>query len=137
MHDIGKFFIPQEILKKSRPLNDEEFKVVQEHTVKAHQLLKNSSRKIMKAADIIAYEHHEKWDGTGYPQGLRGEDINILGRIVAIADVFDTLCHKRAYSEAWSTQEAVDYILQQSAKQFDPTLVAIFEEHLDEFTAIV
>ena len=137
MHDIGKFFIPQEILKKSRSLNDEEFRVVQEHTVKAHQLLKNSSRKIMKAADIIAYEHHEKWDGTGYPQGLRGEDINILGRIVAIADVFDTLCHKRAYSEAWSTQEAVDYILQQSAKQFDPTLVAIFEEHLDEFTAIV
>jgi len=119
----------QKATLNGRALNSCEFK--------AHELLNHSSRKIMKAADIIAYEHHERWDGSGYPQGLRGEDINILGRIVAIADVFDTMCHDRVYKKASTLEEAAEYIIQNSAKDFDPRLVAIFQEHLDEFLAIV
>ncbi len=137
MHDVGKITIPKNILQKEGTLTDEEFEIVKQHTIKAHDLLKHSSRKIMKAADIIAYEHHERWDGSGYPQGLRGEDINILGRIVALADVFDTMTHDRVYKRAVAPQEAAQYIIQNSAKHFDPALVAIFEEHLDEFMEII
>ena len=137
MHDVGKITIPQSILQKEGPLTQEEFTLVKQHTTKAHEFLRYSSRKIMKAADIIAHEHHERWDGSGYPQGLQGEDINILGRIVAVADVFDTISHDRAYKKALPQKEAAEYILQNGAKQFDPALVKIFEEHLDEFLAIV
>jgi putative two-component system response regulator len=137
MHDIGKITVPQEILQKEAPLSPEEWEIVKKHTTKAHELLKNSSRKIMKAADIIAHEHHEQWDGLGYPQGLRAEDINILGRIVAVADVFDTLSHDRSYAKAWDRKKAASYILEQSGKKFDPAVVTIFQEHLDEFLEIV
>jgi len=137
MHDVGKIAIPKNILQKETALSEEEFKLIKQHTTKAHQLLKHSSRKIMKAADIIAYEHHERWDGSGYPQGLRGEDINILGRIVALADVFDTMTHDRVYKKAVSVQDAAAYIIDNKAKHFDPALVTIFEEHLDEFMDIV
>jgi putative two-component system response regulator len=136
MHDVGKISIAKEILQKREPLTQEEFVIIQTHTTKAHELFRNSSRKIMKAADIIAHEHHEKWDGSGYPQGLKGENINILGRIVALADVFDTLSHKRVYAEAWSLEKSSTYIIEKSGKDFDPTLVAIFEEHLNEFLEI-
>lgn len=137
MHDVGKIVLSQELLQQNSSLSEAEFALVKTHTSKAHELLQHSSRKIMKAADIIAYEHHERWDGSGYPQGLKGEDINILGRIVAIADVFDTICHDRAYKKASTPEEAADYIIQNSAKDFDPRLVAIFQEHLDEFLAVV
>jgi putative two-component system response regulator len=90
----------------------------------------------MKAADVIAYEHHEKWDGSGYPRGLKGEDIHIFGRIVALADVFDALTHKRVYKDAWSVEEAAQYIKEHSGTQFDPYLVKIFEENIDEFISI-
>ncbi len=136
MHDIGKMAIPYTILHKKGSLEKEEFEIMKTHTDVAHSYLKHPDRKILKAADIIAYEHHEKWDGTGYPRGLKGEEIHIFGRIVAIADVFDALTHKRVYKEAWSVEDAVSYILKNTGTQFDPYLVEIFEENIDEFISI-
>lgn len=137
MHDIGKIAIPHDIIHKPGKLTAEEYETMKLHTVKAHRFLGYSKRLIMKSADIIAYQHHEKWDGTGYPRGLSGEDIHIFGRIVAIADVFDALTHKRAYKDAWPIDEAVDYITNLKGTHFDPELVEIFLEHLDEFEAII
>jgi len=136
MHDVGKMAIPEAILHKNGPLSEAEFEIMKTHPAKAHQYLKVPSRKIMKAADVIAYQHHEKWDGSGYPQGLKGEDIHIYARIVAIADVFDALTHKRVYKEAWSAKDAANYMLEQSGTHFDPFLIDIFKEHVDEFIAL-
>ncbi|WP_434580199.1 response regulator [Sulfurimonas sp. NW15] len=136
MHDIGKMGIPENILHKKGSLTKEEFEVMKTHTEIAHKYLKISNRKLMKAADIIAYEHHEKYNGAGYPRGLQGRDIHIFARIVALADVFDALTHKRVYKDAWSIDDAVNYIQEHSGDHFDPELVAIFKEHLDEFIAI-
>ena len=136
MHDVGKIAIPMEILHKKGSLTSEEFEIMKTHTSKAHNYLKTANRKIMKAADIIAHEHHENWDGTGYPRGLKGEDIHPFGRIVALADVFDALTHKRVYKEAWSIDEAVKYIVENSGIKFDPYLVQIFQDNIDEFISI-
>ena len=136
MHDIGKMSIPYEILCKKGSLSEEEFVIMKTHTSVAHGYLKLSDRKIMKAADIIAHQHHEKWNGKGYPQGLKGEDIHLYARIVAIADVFDSLTHKRVYKEAWSTKDAVKYIVEHSGTQFDPYLVELFEANINEFISI-
>lgn len=136
MHDIGKMTIPMEILHKPGKYTEEEFCIMKSHTSNAHHLLSRSERKLIKAAAIIAYEHHEKWNGEGYPRGLKGTDIHIYGRIVALADVFDALTHKRQYKEAWEFNDAVNYILEHRETQFDPELVDIFEEHVDEFIAI-
>lgn len=136
MHDIGKMGIPHEILHKDGALTEEEFEIMKTHPTLSHTYLKYSNRKIMKAADIIAYEHHEKYNGEGYPRGLKGEEIHIFGRIVAIADVFDALTHKRVYKDAWSVEKAVSYIKERSAKQFDPLLVEIFCDNIDEFITI-
>jgi len=136
MHDIGKVVIPDAILHKPGKLTDEEFKIMKTHTTAAHEFLKSSKRKLIQAADIIAMQHHEKWNGTGYPNALKGEDIHIYGRIVAMIDVFDALTHKRSYKEAWSTQEAVVHIKGQKGTHFDPEIVDIFMEHVDEFVAI-
>ncbi len=136
MHDIGKIAVPKTILHKPDKLTAEEFEIMKTHTTKAHDFLSTSKRKIMKAADTIAYEHHERWDGEGYPRKLKGEAINLYARIVAIADVFDALTHKRVYKEPWHIEDAVDYIVSNSAKQFDPYLVELFEAHIDEFISI-
>ncbi len=136
MHDIGKMAIPEHILHKKGALTEEEFEVMKTHPAKAHKYLKIPNRKLMKAADIIAYEHHEKWNGKGYPRGLKGEDIHIYARIVALADVFDALTHKRVYKDAWSVSEAVKYISEHSGTQFDPLLVKLFEDNIDEFISI-
>ena len=136
MHDVGKMSIPEGILHKKGALTQEEFEVMKTHTTRAHEYLKIPSRKIMKAADAIAYQHHEKWNGKGYPQGLKGEDIHIYARIVAIADVFDALTHKRVYKDAWNVQDAIEYIVDHSGTQFDPFLIEIFKENIDEFIAI-
>jgi len=136
MHDIGKMSIPDEILHKNGRLTEEEFEIVKTHTTKAHEYLKIVDRKFMKAADVIAHQHHEKWNGKGYPQGLKGEEIHIYGRIVALADVFDALTHKRVYKDEWSVDKAVAYIKDHSGTQFDPYIVDIFEEHIDEFISI-
>jgi len=137
MHDIGKIAIPKEILHKPGRLTPKEFEIMQTHAQKGRDFLKNSKRQLLTAASIIAYEHHEKWDGTGYPRGLKGDEIHIFGRIVALADVFDALTHKRQYKNAWDVNEAVDYIKSLKGIQFDPQLVDIFIEHLPEFIKIL
>ena len=136
MHDIGKIAIPKEILHKPGRLTEDEFTIMKTHAEKAEEFLKNSHRKLLKAASIIASQHHEKWDGSGYPRGLKGEDIHIFGRIVALADVFDALTHKRQYKEAWDIDAAVEYIRDHEGTQFDPELVKIFNDHLPEFIEI-
>ena len=137
MHDIGKIAVDQDILHKKSSLSEAEFEIMKTHTTLAHQVLKNSDRKIIQSADIIAMQHHEKWDGSGYPKALKGDDIHIYGRIVAIADVFDALTHKRVYKESWSIEDAVAYIQNNSGTHFDPKLVDIFTSHLDEFVCLV
>ena len=137
MHDIGKIAIPKEILHKPGRLTPKEFEIMQTHAQKGRDFLKNSKRQLLTAASIIAHEHHEKWDGTGYPRGLKGDEIHIFGRIVALADVFDALTHKRQYKNAWDVNEAVDYIKSLKGIQFDPQLVDIFIEHLPEFIKIL
>lgn len=136
MHDIGKMTVSHEILHKPGRYTDEEFEIMKSHTTNAYNLLRYSERKLVKSAAIIAHEHHEKWDGSGYPRGLKGEAIHIYGRIVALADVFDALTHSRCYKKAWKTEEVIDYIKERRGTQFDPELVDIFIEHVDEFLSI-
>jgi putative two-component system response regulator len=136
MHDIGKMAVPLEILNKPGRYTEEEFTIMKRHTTVAFELLAKSELKLVKAAAIIAHEHHEKWDGTGYPRGLRADQIHIYGRIVALVDVFDALTHKRQYKDAWSVDDTVNYIIANRESHFDPDLVDIFVAHLDEFVDI-
>jgi len=137
LHDIGKITINSDILHKHGKLTEEEFNIMKKHTTNAHLLLKNSKRKIIKAGDIIAYQHHEKWNGSGYPKGLQGEEIHIYARIVALADVLDALTHKRIYKDAWSFEDAATYIVSHKGTQFDPYLVELFEGNLEKFREIL
>jgi len=137
MHDIGKIAIDSNILHKPGKLTDVEYKLMCEHTTLGHRILQNSERQLMKAADTIAYQHHEKWNGTGYPQGLKGENIHIFGRIVALADVFDALTQHRSYKEAWPVEKVFQYLTEQSGEHFDPRLVEILIEQKDEFIHIM
>ncbi|MEP2651028.1 MAG: HD domain-containing phosphohydrolase [Paraglaciecola sp.] len=137
MHDIGKIAIPEEILHKPGKLTEAEMTIMKTHAEKGYELLKNSKRRLTTAAAIIAHQHHEKWDGSGYPRGLKGDEIHIFGRIVALADVFDALTHKRQYKSAWTVDDAVEYIKQNSGKHFDPFLVDILVDHLPEFLKIM
>jgi putative two-component system response regulator len=137
MHDIGKIAIPKEILHKPGKLTDEEMNIMKTHAEKGYELIKHSKRRLTTAASIIAHEHHEKWDGSGYPRGLKGEEIHIFGRIVALADVFDALTHKRQYKEAWSVEDAVNYIKDNSGSHFDPALVNILIDNLPQFLEIM
>ncbi|HIP28026.1 MAG TPA: response regulator [Sulfurovum sp.] len=136
MHDIGKATIPHHILHKTEKLTDEEFAVMKTHTTVAHKFLKNSKRKMIQAADIIAMQHHERWDGSGYPKGLKGEEIHPYGRVMAVIDVFDALTHKRCYKEAWSIEDSVAYMQEHSGTRFDPQLIDVFMENIDEFVSI-
>lgn len=137
MHDIGKISIPENILHKPGKLSDAEMEVMKTHAEKGYELLKNSKRRLTTAASIIAHEHHEKWDGSGYPRGLKGEEIHIFGRIVALADVFDALTHKRQYKSAWTVDDALAYIKENSGKHFDPALVDILISNLPKFLEIM
>lgn len=136
MHDIGKITVPTEVLHNPNRYTEKEFELMKHHTTNAYHLLRHSKRKLIKSAAIIAHEHHEKWDGTGYPRGLKGTAIHIYGRIVALADVFDALTHTRLYKDTWDVDDAVNYIKDRRGTQFDPELVDIFVDHLDEFIAI-
>jgi len=133
LHDLGKVAIPDTILKKPGPLTSEEFAIMQTHARHGYDMLRHSSRPLLKAAAIIAYEHHEKYDGSGYPRGLAGEAIHLYGRIVALADVFDALSSDRIYKKRWSDEEILDYLLSEKGRHFDPKLVDIFFEHYEEF----
>lgn len=136
MHDIGKVAIPDAILNKPGPLTDEEYEIMKAHTFHAQQMLGLSDREIMKAATLIALQHHEKYDGSGYPRGLKGEDIHLYARITAIADVFDALCNNRSYRDAWAMEDIVAMFRKERGIHFDPTLVDLFLERLDRFVAI-
>ncbi|MBD7906741.1 HD domain-containing phosphohydrolase [Sporosarcina gallistercoris] len=136
MHDIGKVATPDRILLKPGKLTPKEFEEMKLHTVIGYHVFRKSERELLKTAAIIAYEHHERWEGGGYPRGLKEEEIHIFGRITAVADVFDALGSDRVYKKAWPLEEIVTYMSQQRGKQFDPALIDIFLEHLDEFVAI-
>lgn len=136
MHDIGKVGIPDYILNKPDRLTDGEFEIMKTHAALGFEMLKHSERSILKASSIIALTHHEKWDGTGYPNSLKGDEIHIYGRITAIADVFDALGHDRIYKKAWELEKILALFKEESGKHFDPSLVHLFFKNLDQFLAI-
>ncbi|MGB8954819.1 MAG: HD domain-containing phosphohydrolase [Tumebacillaceae bacterium] len=136
MHDIGKVAIPDAILNKPGKLTPEEYEIMKSHTVIGYNLLKGSKRRLLNAAAIIAIQHHEKWNGTGYPHGLRGEDIHLYGRITAVADVFDALGSERSYKKAWELDRILQLFREERGEHFDPQLVDLFMEHLDEFLKV-
>ncbi|MBI4384353.1 MAG: HD domain-containing protein [Nitrospinae bacterium] len=132
MHDVGKIGIPDNILLKPGKLDEREWKIMKTHAAIGAEILKGSRSELLKMAEAIALTHQEKWDGSGYPNGLAGEDIPVVGRITAVCDVFDALTSERPYKRAWSVEEAVDYIETQSGKHFDPRLVPLFKSVLPE-----
>ncbi|CAM3906836.1 PAS domain S-box protein [Arcobacter cloacae] len=136
MHDIGKVGIPDSILNKPGKLDENEWKIMRKHCVIGYNILKNSKREILKAAAIVAMTHHEKWDGTGYPKGLKGEEIHIYGRITAIADVFDALGSHRCYKKAWEDEKIFELLRDEKDKHFDPKLIDLFFENIDKFIEI-
>lgn len=136
IHDVGKLAIPDAILNKPGKLTEEEFAIMKTHSPIGYEMLKNSKRSILRLGAVIALQHHERYDGTGYPHGLIGENIHIYGRIVALADVFDALSSVRIYKKIWPLEEILDYIRNQRGYHFDPRLVDIFMEHLDDILLI-
>ena len=136
MHDIGKVAIPDDILNKPGRHTVEEFKIMKGHARLGYEMIKDSERPLMKTASIVAHEHHEKWDGSGYPRGLSGENIHIYGRITAIADVFDALGSERAYKKAWDDEKIFTLLKEEKGKHFDPTLIDIFFKNLDEILVV-
>ena len=137
LHDVGKVGIPDTILHKPSKLDEEEWRVMQTHAIKGHDILSGSRRDIIQAGAILARDHHEKWDGTGYPRGLKEEEIHIYGRIVALADVYDALRHKRCYKDAWSLQQVVTELENQKGKHFEPKLVDVLLNNIDSFEQIL
>ncbi len=136
MHDIGKVAIPDAILNKPGRFDAHERKIMDTHAELGYEMLKMSNRPLLKMAAIVAYEHHEKWNGTGYPNKLKGEDIHIYGRVTALADVFDALGSDRCYKKAWDDEKIFNLFKEEQGEHFDPKLVDIFFEHLDEFLVI-
>lgn len=136
MHDIGKLGIPDAILLKPGKLTDEEWELMKTHCEIGADLLTGSNSEILMLAETIAMTHHEKWDGSGYPAGLKGEEIPVEGRIVAVADVFDALTSERPYKRAWTAKEAIDEIKKSSGSHFDPAVVDAFLECLPGLEAI-
>jgi response regulator RpfG family c-di-GMP phosphodiesterase len=130
MHDIGKVAIPDSVLKKPGKLTDEEFDIMKSHTNIGYGLLKNSTRRILKTAAIVAHQHLEKCNGRGYPLGLKGEEIHIYGRITAIADVFDALGSDRVYKQAWELERILNLFKEERGEHFDPQVVDAFMEQL-------
>jgi len=136
MHDIGKVAIPDAILNKPGRFNQEERIIMDTHAQLGYDMLKASNRPLLKLAATVAYEHHEKYNGKGYPQGLKGEEIHIGGRITALADVFDALGSDRVYKKAWNDERIFNLFKEERGEHFDPNLIDIFFEHLDEFLSI-
>ncbi len=136
MHDIGKVAIPDSILLKPGKLTVEEFEIMKTHTTIGAEILKDADTELLKVARRIALYHHEKYDGTGYPEGLKGEDIPVEARIVAVADVFDALVSKRPYKEPWLPEEALKFIVSQKGKHFDPAVVQAFVQEYDRIISM-
>ena len=136
MHDIGKVAIPDAILNKPGKLTNEEFDHMKRHAELGYEMLKHSDRELLKAAATVANEHHEKWNGRGYPQGTSGEEIHIYGRITAVADVFDALGSDRVYKKAWNDENIFKLFKEERGEHFDPKLVDLFFENIDEILGI-
>jgi HD-GYP domain-containing protein (c-di-GMP phosphodiesterase class II) len=136
LHDIGKLGVPDAILTKPGKLEPPEIAEMREHTTFGAKILGNAMEAVLQLSVIVALTHHEKWDGTGYPRGLKATDIPLPGRIVAVADVFDALTSQRSYKPAFSIAEAVEIIKGDSGKHFDPEVVDAFIRSLDRITAI-
>lgn len=136
MHDIGKVAIPDAILNKPGKLTKEEFDIIKTHSAIGYNILKNSKREIIKVAAIVAHEHHEKYNGKGYPRGITGENIHIYGRITAVADVFDALGSYRVYKEAWELDRILALFKEERGEHFDADLIDVFFDNLDDFIKI-
>ena len=135
-HDLGKVGIEDKILLKPGKLDEDEFKIMKTHAQIGYEILKDSKSEYLQAGAVIALTHHEKWDGSGYPNALTSENIHVFGRIVSIADVFDALTSFRPYKKAWSFEEALKYLDDKSGKDFDPKMVEIFKNKIDEVKEI-
>jgi two-component system response regulator RpfG len=136
MHDIGKIGIPDNILLKPGKFEPHEWQVMQQHTVIGHSILSNSQSRYIQTGSIIALNHHERFDGNGYPNGISGKDIPLVARIVAVADVYDALVSPRPYKQAWEVKDAEDYLHKHAGTQFDPICIEAFFERLDNISSI-
>lgn len=137
MHDVGKIGIPDQIMLKPGPLDDAEWISMRRHPAIGSEIIGEHDSQLLKAASIISLTHHEKWDGSGYPNGLKGEAIPVIGRIVAIADVFDALTSERPYKKAWSVEDALALIQRESGRHFDPELVPLFLQIMPEVLEVM
>ncbi len=131
MHDVGKIGVPEHILLKPGKLDSHEFEIVHQHTTIGANILSGSTSDVIKAGELIALTHHEKWDGSGYPQGLAGETIPLWGRICAVADVFDALICKRPYKQPYAIEKVIRIINEERGKHFDPKITDLFMDNLD------
>lgn len=137
LHDIGKVGVEDSILNKPGRLTEEEYDKIKEHSSIGHSILSPIKRRLLKVADIVAYEHHERFDGKGYPLGIKGEDIHIYARITTVCDVFDALANERPYKKAWEKEKIIEEFKRQRGKQFDPLLTDLFLENIDDFYSIL
>ena len=136
MHDIGKLGIPDAILHKPGKLDADEWKIMQTHSTVGYKILSKSKAPLLQMAATVAHYHHEKWDGSGYPEGLKGEAIPEMARIVAIADVFDALTTKRPYKEVWPIDRVMETLQASVGSHFDPRLIACFDGILPKILAL-
>ncbi|MBN2119970.1 MAG: HD domain-containing protein [Candidatus Omnitrophica bacterium] len=136
MHDIGKLVIPDAILKKPGGLTPDEREIIKKHTTLGAKIFKGARSPLLKVSETISLTHHERYDGTGYPRGLRGKQIPLFGRIVALADVFDALTTKRPYKEAYDFDDAIEIVKSQNGKHFDPDVLKAFLKRLDRIKKI-
>lgn len=136
LHDLGKIGIPDHILHKPGALDPDEWEIMQSHVEIGYELVRYSNQDILKYAALISYQHHEKWDGTGYPNGLKGEEIDLVGRIASLADVFDALAHDRCYKKAWPMDQVLAFIDEQEGLHFDPQVVAAFRKHQTQIISV-
>ena len=123
LHDVGNITVPREILDKTGKLTEAERAIIRRHTTAGFELLRSSTLEVKQAAACVAKTHHENWDGSGYPEGLKGKEIPLCGRITAIADVFDSLVSHRLYRKPWPPEEAFEYLVAQKGCKFDPALI--------------
>ncbi len=136
MHDIGKGAIPDTILSKPGLLTAEEFEIMKTHTQMGYDMLKDAKQEIVQLGALVAIQHQEKFDGSGYPNGLKANEIHLYSRITTVADVFDALASVRCYKKAWPVEDIVDYFQTERGRHFDPTLVDLVLENLNEFLGI-
>lgn len=137
LHDVGKMDIATEIFIKTDPLQPHEWELIEQHPAFGKRALQGSTSHLMQTAEMMAFTHHERWDGSGYPQGLEGENIPISGRICAVADVFDALTTKRPYKAAITPEAALELITDARGKLFDPNLVDLFKDQFDNVLSVM